>query len=174
MNGVPGGQAAHDGDTIEYAGKLLEQPGGQLQVIRIAADVEIVRRPRAFLCVEGVYLAHAAFDVDEQNLARRAHRSDFLLSADIERSKGVEITGDQADATDAQQFTPGKSWNISLIALHSLMNLRRSVVEDEIELIEQAPVQIFSALPAILLDPRHRELFLRRHRIARQRRQIQL
>src|SRR5262249_50709762 len=160
MNGVPGGQAAHDGDTIEHAGKLLEQPGGQLQAIRIAADVEIVRRPRAFLCVEGVYLAHAAFDVDEQRLASRAHRSDLLLGADVERSEGVEITADQTDAADAQQFAPGKRWNISLVVWHSFMNLRCSVVEDEIELIEQAPVQILRALLAILIDPRHRQLFL--------------
>src|SRR5215510_15942405 len=113
MNSVPGGQAAHDADTIEHAGQVLEKSEGQLQVIRIAADVEIVRCPWAFFGVEGVYLAHPAFDVDKQDLARRGHWPDFLLGADVERAEGVEITADQADAADAQQFTPGKRWNIS-------------------------------------------------------------
>src|SRR6266508_1439527 len=49
-----------------------------------------------------------------------------------------------------------------------------SVVENEIELVEQTPVQVFSALLAILLDPIDRNLLLLLERIARQRSQIKL
>ena len=54
------------------------------------------------------------------------------------------------------------------------MALRASIVEDEIQLVQQAPVQILGALLAILVQPRHRKLLLLRRRVARQRRQVQL
>src|SRR5262249_53600464 len=49
-----------------------------------------------------------------------------------------------------------------------------SIVENEIELVQQTPVQVFSALLAILLDPLGRESLLLRQRVARERRQVKI
>src|SRR5262245_16199407 len=124
MHGVPGGEASHDGDLIEHAGQTFEQSDGKLEVIREAADVEVARRPRAFLGVEAVNLAHSAFDIDEQHLPRRAHRFYYFLGADVERAEGVEIAADQGAAADAQQFTPRKHWYFAFVVFHGLTLLR--------------------------------------------------
>src|SRR5262249_30062779 len=49
-----------------------------------------------------------------------------------------------------------------------------SIVENEIELVQQTPVQVFGALLAILLDPLDRESLLLRQRVARERRQVKI
>src|SRR5215475_12291804 len=48
------------------------------------------------------------------------------------------------------------------------------IVENEIELVQQTPVQVFGALLAILLDPLGRESLLLRQRVARERRQVKI
>src|SRR5262245_8952846 len=72
--------------------------------------------------------------------------------------------------------TRSSSRRVSIGMFRSLFFIafRTSVVEDEIELVQQTPVQVFGALLAILLDPPDRNLLLLLERISRQRGQIKL
>src|SRR5262245_9505581 len=50
---------------------------------------------------------------------------------------------------------------------------RSSIIKDEIQFVQQAPLEILSTLSAILLDPRHGQFFFPRQRTTGQRIQIQ-
>jgi hypothetical protein len=96
---------------------VAQQSVGQRNAIRQATDIEFGRRPRAFARVEGVDLAHAAFDVHEQHLPRRRHRRHAPLREDVDRRELLQEPADEGHPADAQQLASGKSRRVSC-ALH--------------------------------------------------------
>src|SRR5262249_54450506 len=102
MHRVPGAHRTDDRQLVERSGKIFEDPVRQLQVIRKATDVVILRCPRPFPRVQTVNLAHSALEVDEERLPRRALWFDFLVGAHVERAEAVEITAEETDAADSQ------------------------------------------------------------------------